>query len=128
MDNLYDFIRDRISKLRRRNSNCIGTALYLIGETDSDKYLSRGESKKLISNMERAKKPELGHLVLWTSDGIPFHAGVILMDNPFYIVHRNEKNGLLTKEKLDTFTDYIFKNTRLKPTYRIPNKLLEMGK
>jgi hypothetical protein len=128
MDNIYDFIRDRIPKLRARNSNCVGTALYLIGETDSDKYLSRKESRKLISKMERAIKPELGYLALWASDGVPFHAGVILMDNPFYIVHRNEKNGLLTKERLDTFSDYIFKNVGLKPIYRVPNKLSEETK
>jgi hypothetical protein len=128
MDDFSEFIKNRSSQVPRNNSNCVGTALYLVGETDSDKSLSRNDSKKIISKMKRAVKPELGYLALWESDGIPFHAGVILMDNPFYIVHRNEVNGLLTKEKLDTFGDYIFKKMRLKPAYRIPHKLLEMDK
>ncbi|MCX6750883.1 MAG: hypothetical protein NTZ83_05475 [Candidatus Pacearchaeota archaeon] len=125
MDNFSEFIRNRTSKVSKNNSNCIGTALYLAGETDSDKYLSRASSKRVINNMERAIKPEIGYLVLWESDGIPIHSGVILMDNPFRIVYRDKKRKLLIQDSLDKFSDYLFKHFKVKPTYRIPNKLIK---
>lgn len=128
MEDFYEFMKERILKMERRNSNCIGTALYIVGEKDSDNYLSRDESKKMLSKMKFSAKPELGYLVLWASGGIPYHAGTIFMENPFYIVHRSEKNGFLAKESLETFNEYMFKTTGLKPTYRIPNKLLEVTK
>jgi len=125
MEDFYKSMKERILQMDRRNGNCVGVALYIIGEPNSNKeiYLSRDESKKIISKMERTLKPELGYLVLWASGGIPFHAGVIFMEDPFYIIHRNKKNGLLTRESLETFSDYMLKNTGLKPVYRIPTKL-----
>lgn len=125
MEDFYESIKEKISKMERRNSNCVGAALYIIEEINSDKevYLSRDDSRKVISKMERTLKPELGCLVLWASGGIPFHAGVVFMEDPFYILHRSKKNGLLTRESLETFEDYMFKNTGLKPVYKIPTKL-----
>jgi hypothetical protein len=123
-----EFMKKRISHTERRKGNCIGTALYIVGEKDSDNYLSRDESRKMLSKMKFASKPELGYLVLWASGGIPYHAGTIFMENPFYIVHRSEKNGLLTKEALETFNEYMLKTIGLKPNYKIPNKLLEETK
>lgn len=125
MENFYEFVKRRISQAERRKGNCFGAAIHIVGEDASDEeiYLSREESKKIFSKMKRAIKPELGYLVTWESQGIPFHAGVINMENPFYIVHRNKRDGLLTMVSLATFSDYILKNTGLKPTYRIPSKL-----
>jgi hypothetical protein len=128
MENFYEFIKDRVSKASKDNSNCVGTALYLLGESDSDEYLSREESKKIISKMKRAIKPELGYLVLWESSGILIHSGVILMENPFYIIYRNKKNNLLMQDSLSGFNDYLFKHFKVKPTYRIPSKFLEKTK
>jgi hypothetical protein len=126
-NNFTEFMKERVLQAERRKGNCFGAALYITGESDSDKeiYLSRDESKKIISKMQRAVKPELGYLVTWESYGIPFHAGVIDMKDPFYIVHRGKKNGLLTRESLEAFSAYMLKNMKLKPTYRIPSKLLE---
>jgi len=125
MEDFYKSMKERILQTERREGNCVGVALYIIGELNSDKeiYLSRDESKKIISKMKRTLKPELGYLTLWASGGIPFHAGVVFMKDPFYIIHRNKKNGLLIRESLETFSDYMFKNTGLKPVYRIPTKL-----
>lgn len=128
MDNFYEFIRDRVSKASKDRSNCVGTALYLSGESDSDIYLSRADSKKIICKMKRALKPELGYLVLWESVGIPIHAGVIVMDNPFHVVYRNKKNNLIIQDSLNSFSDYLFKHFKVRPTYRIPNKFLEETK
>ena len=119
MDKIYEFIKDRVAKASKGKSNCVGTALYLSGELDSDKYLSREDSKKIISKM----KPELGYLVLWESSGIPIHAGVILMDNPLQILYRNKTTNLLMQDSLDKFSDYLFEYFKVKPTYRIPHKL-----
>ncbi len=128
VDSFSEFMKERISQLEMSVSNCIGTALYIVGEIGSDEYLSRKEAKKLISNMKRDIGPKLGYLVLWGSGGVPFHAGIILMENPFYIVYRTKNNGFLTQSPLDDYSEYLFKNTGLKPSYRIPNKLLEIKK
>lgn len=128
MESFSEFLNKRISLVVKNKSNCVGTALYLVGEEDSDQYLSRDESRKKLSKMKRVIKPELGSLVLWESGGIPFHAGVIVMENPFYILYRDKRTELLMRESLESFSDYLFKSTGLKPTYRISNKLPDRGK
>lgn len=73
MENYYGFMKERIKNASRDGSNCIGTALYICGEIDSEAYYSRDEAKLKLSRMKNSLKPELGYLVLWQSGGVPFH-------------------------------------------------------
>lgn len=45
-------------------SNCIGTALYLVGEQPSDKYISTLDVPQL-EKLQKAETPEIGLLVAW---------------------------------------------------------------
>lgn len=125
MKGFEDFIQERISEVKDVESNCIATALYVVGERDSYSYLSREDSKKLLSKMKKSKDPKLGYLVSWESDGVPFHAGVIYRKDPFHVIHRNHKERLLVDSPLDEFNEFIFKKMRINPTYRIPNNFSE---
>jgi len=128
MENFYEFIKERIKKTKRRDSNCGGTALYLIGDLEYDIRISRDKLKMKLSRMKKSQTPEIGYIVSWEDKRGPAHAAVIYKENPFEIVHRTEANGLLTSRKLEDFNDEIFKATKLKPTYRIPYKLEEQLK
>ena len=140
MNRLYEFIKDRIFKTDKKDANSIGTALYLAGEIDSDRYVSEEESKKILSRMPRTKEPGLGYLALWEKGGELLHAGVISLENPFHITHRINKKDpfcilygpserdFLAYSDLDTISYHMLKHTRIEPTYRIPNKLLNMEK
>jgi hypothetical protein len=123
MEDFYEFIKERIKITGRRESNCIGTALYIVGEYEFDLFLKRDIAKIKFSRMKKSLTPGLGYLVSWEDDRGPFHAAVIYKENPFEIVHRTEDNEILTPKKLNEFVDFIFKNTGLKPVYRIPPKL-----
>ena len=125
MKDFSTFIEERISAVKNVESNCVATALYLVGERDSYEYLSRGDSRKLLSKMKKSKEPKLGYLVSWESEGIPFHSGVIFREEPFHVIHRNNKERLLIDSPLNEFNEFIFKNLKIEPTYRIPNKFSE---
>ena len=124
MKTIEEFIKERISQVSRNNSsNCMGTAFYLSGEEEEDRYFSREESRKKLAGMKKVKEPELGCVVSWTNNRIPYHAGVIFMENPFYVVYRNKDNGTLMQLSLEDFNSLWFKETNLKSEYRMSNKL-----
>jgi hypothetical protein len=123
MEDFYEFMKERILQMERRSSNCIGASLYITGEIPSESYFSKEDAKLKFSRLKNSIKPDLGYIALWASDGIPFHAGVISSVNPTRIVHRNEINGVLTEHSLKELIDRIYKNTHLKPVYKIPTAL-----
>jgi hypothetical protein len=126
MENFYEFMKERILKMERKKGNCVGASLYITGEIASESYFSRKDAQLKFSRLKNSYKPDLGYIALWESDGILFHAGVISNIDPLKIVHRNEINGLLTEHALDELIDRIYKNTHLKPVYKIPNMLKEI--
>ncbi len=126
MEDFESFINERKDKVSLRDSNCVGTALYLVGERDFDKYISRKDSKEIVSKMKKAREPDTGYLVLWENNGNIYHAGVVLRDKPpFHILHRTEVNSYLSDNPLEEFSEFIYSKMGIKPAYRIPNKLLE---
>lgn len=125
MEDIEKFIRDRACITSRNTSNCVGTALYLVGETDNEEYISRKNSRKILNNMKISIKPELGYVASWESDGTPIHAGVIYMENPFYVVYKDKEINHLVRVSLEDFNALWTKKTNLKPIYRIPNKLFD---
>lgn len=126
MEDFESFISQRKDKLNLRDSNCVGTALYLVGERDIDVYLSRKNAKEIVSKMKRAKEPNTGYLVLWENGGKIYHSGVVLRDKPpFHILHRIKVNSYLSDDPLKEFSEFIYSKMGIKPSYRIPTKLLE---
>lgn len=77
MEKFSDFMKDRSRNSVRRGSNCVGSALYLTGEIDSEIYYSRDKAKIKLSRLKNSFDPKIGHIALWQQEGIPFHAGVI---------------------------------------------------
>lgn len=122
MEDVRDFIKERTTSAVRRGSNCIGSALYLVGEIEHESYYSREKGKIKLSRMKNSLRPELGYIALWQSGGELFHAGVIFEENPFKIVHREESNGLLVQADLGEFAAKLKKFTGLTPVYKIPSK------
>jgi hypothetical protein len=125
MESFYEFMKERIKKTERRESNCGGTSLYIVGDSDIDIRASRNLLKLKLSRMKKSATPGLGYVVSWEENREPFHVAVIYKENPFEIVHRTEANGLLTSRNLEEFNKFMFKATNLKPVYRIPHKLEE---
>lgn len=126
MEDFEKFIMNRKDNVNLKDSNCVGTALYLVGETESDKYLSRKDSKVLLSKLKKVKEPKAGYLAVWESEGFVIHTGVILRDKPpFHILHRTEKNFYLADNSLEEFSNLIYSKMSIKPIYRVPSKLLK---
>ena len=128
MENFYDLIKLRKSNLLEINSNCTGTALYLVGEVDFDKSLSRLESREFFLKMKNSIHPEIGYVVNWHLNSQPIHAGVIFEENPFMVLHRNgsEINGgaRLNLSSLEDLNE-SYKKIGVTPAYKIPKRYLE---
>lgn len=97
-----------------RQSNCIGTALYLVGLQDQDDFVLTHEAQRYLSNLSRLVEPVEGCLVAWLNNdnsdheviSIP-HMGVITLERPPCITHRDGRDGLvLVNESLARLTKY----------------------
>lgn len=98
-----------------RQSNCIGTALYLVGLQDLDSHLSTFQvDREYLSGLSRLVEPIEGCLVAWLNNdnsdhriiSVP-HMGVITIEHPPCITHRDGANGpVLVNESLARLTKY----------------------
>jgi len=120
MEKIEKFIRERASKTKRKNSNCVGTALYLVGESDTDKYLDRYTSRDVLLNFRKSFCPQKGYFVCWMDGTNPFHVGVVLETNPLTILHRDGCDGYLKSDSFDEL-NLRFKNIPVEIVYKIPN-------
>jgi len=75
---------DRISNLEIWGSNCMGTALYVAGMKDTDKYTTYDEFDEAITDLSKTETPKVGDLVVKRQKRIKpfghsnaFHAGVV---------------------------------------------------
>ena len=116
---------------RRRNlkddfSNCISTALYLVGETDNDSHIEYPD--KYIQKLKKTDNPSLGCLIDW-EDIISgtYHMAVIVKENPLMLSTRNGSGENFIKNQLFSETDSIYKETiwryKEKNNFYIPSKL-----
>lgn len=82
-DRLFDAIENQTP------TNCIGTALFLTGIVDKDKYLdSDGVKREILPNLKRLEQPEEGAIVTWENDTSVIHMGVVVSINPLLLTHR----------------------------------------
>jgi len=130
MENKKDFYSN-LNHNRRKNvqgegifSNCIGTALYLVGEKEKDEYLWKGR-QKILRKLIPANSPELGYLVSWEHKGKTFHLGVVVNKTPLKIAERDGAKGKFNPSK--SFTQitegYFFWEEGDEVKYYIPSKL-----
>ena len=99
--------KDIFVRILRRDVNCAGTTLYLIGAAENDKYV---ESKTLhlnyLSKLTITTQPAIGCIVAWTGkyqhSGSLFvpvdyintrHIGVITTLDPIKVTHRDGIKG-----------------------------------
>ena len=89
----YNWMNNRIDGLKQLGgfggSNCIGTAFYIVGEFDTDKYIYSAEHEKILNNLTRKDSPEEGFLIGWHKDGETSHLGVITRIEPLLVTNRH---------------------------------------
>ncbi len=97
-------VRDRIKlcKLARR-SNCIGTALYVVGEQGEDEFLYRGAYDSYLKKLEVLHSPVKGCLVAWQdpmSDiKAVYHMGIVITTDPILVTHRVGTEGVVIEKQ-----------------------------
>jgi len=120
----YKCIIDKRKIVKEKVSNCIGTALYLVGEIKKDKFIWEGR-EEIFNKLIKSKKPKLGYLVAWDNNSFDLaHAAVITGLNPLTIASREgEKGEFLTQYQIegDKLCVKNHKFTEIK--YFIPSKL-----
>lgn len=76
-----------------RRSNCIGTALYLVGEKEKDEFESIWNVPEL-THLKISKTPILGCLIAWQTYSRTRHLGVVTSITPLLITHREGNSDL----------------------------------
>jgi hypothetical protein len=120
----YNLVENRIKTIKQGVSNCIGTALYIVGEEEYDEGKNIGR-EEYFSNLNFSKIPRKGCLVVWAEkDKGPFHAGVITDDSPeLKISAREENNGLFFKDLSFEKENNSWSGKDVKTIFYIPSKL-----
>jgi hypothetical protein len=108
-------------KLNRENVNCLGTAAYLVGIIEEDRFLSGGYfGLDYLRNLKKVDNPQYGDLIVFRScfDGVSkiAHAGVLVNVNPLKMTHRSGINeGIVENENLE---DSLYNNFSTLEFYR----------
>lgn len=120
-------VSTRIDRCERINeSNCIGTALFLVGMQDRD--VSRSIKKvynEELRRLRRLEEPEIGSLVGWleTYSGrviVEHMAGVISVD-PLLVAHRIKACGpFYTAVSFSIPDEYYNSNKKSKVKFYLP--------
>ncbi|MEK6926780.1 MAG: hypothetical protein AABW50_05890 [Nanoarchaeota archaeon] len=86
------FIRERLDKVQEKGvSNCVGTARYLLGLQEEDKYSDDLSLREAGYN--NVAKPSLNDLVIWFQENEYFfwsdyHVGIITKETPLSATFR----------------------------------------
>ena len=77
------------AKLNAKGSNCLGTALYLIGVRNIDEHVTYSEFPSYIAQLTKVTTiPEVGDLMAFGDKNGYFHAGIMLDPTKRVICHR----------------------------------------
>ncbi len=112
-----EYIKNKARTTNRRDSNCIGTAFYLVGEQDKDVALGREKALEIISGLEDCGFPEQGNIVYWKYNNYFIHAGVVFDKEKMTMIHRREKKGLLELCSIEELNKYFGQ-----AKYKIPRR------
>jgi hypothetical protein len=76
-------------------ANCIGTALYIIGELGEDKYITpySGVKELYLKNLEPIQTPSEYCLIVWACTDCIEHMGVVTGINPILVTNREHADG-----------------------------------
>ncbi|MEA3414182.1 MAG: hypothetical protein U9Q99_01510 [Nanoarchaeota archaeon] len=90
-ERFYKLMEERKEIVKKNyDSNCIGTAFYLIGEQEEDNSeLSRENIESKINKMKKLEFPQKGALLKMSSEGKVQHLAVISNLFPFRVYSRN---------------------------------------
>ncbi len=124
----HEFIMKKIEDLEKKGvSNCIGTALYLVGEIPNDVCLDEGEYERILDEMTNIDFPLQGSLIGWLDkkDKDLYYMGVVTSEVPFLITNRRGINGKVVFnepfKKVDK--DYSIYSKKREIKYFVPKKL-----
>lgn len=126
----YKFITERVSKVVDKNSNNLGTALFIAGEIDVDKSLISTEAYNFIGRLPKSNIPKIGYLAGWKSSNNSLKLGVVLGktkvggEEDFVIGHRIGRNGVFRKQTLQDLSR-LCKQDGKSILYHIPKKFEE---
>lgn len=92
-----------------RKTNCIGTALYVLGAIDEDSFVGAGEQRwesgivdTFLREWAKVKTPHLGNVLVIRSPERIEHMGIIVEDDPTKVYNRLGINGVIApQESLD---------------------------
>ena len=114
-------------------SNCIGTALFLVGEQLTDDFVYgtifylNMDHTDYIESMEEVSEPKTGCLVAWENIGRNIiHLGVIVNENPVLVAHRDGSKGQFHKNMPLERVNEIYDCGNERIRYFIPPKLKEV--
>ncbi len=124
LEEYYLFMDKRIDSLEHGTSNCIGTALYIVGEQDFDDPERIIKSNK-FENLNQISYPLKGCIVAWKEGNqSPLHAGVITEDNPKHrFIAREYNNGPYFKNLDLEEENKSWEEEGTKMVFYIPSKL-----
>ena len=104
-----DWIDNRITNLVNSGiSNCTGTALYIVGELDEDRYIHKNEHTNILSKLLRKEYPDIGFLIGWWDGDSIYHLGVITNENPLLITNRRGHIGSIKRNESFEETNKIY--------------------
>jgi hypothetical protein len=112
-------MRGRIGNLPHYNRFNLATALYLIGEVNSENSLHNSNAKKAIRKLGEVAEPEVGYLAVLDGGKESFRVATITDENPLSVTYRNDKN-LIEKMSLKKFLNL---GEKVKVQYKIPSAL-----
>ena len=124
----YSSVSNNRRRVRDGDSNCIGTELYLVGETKEDRYIWDGRNE-FFDKLKQSESPDLGYLVTWGDIHRNIaHAAVITSLNPLTVATRNGKGAKFTYKQniADTNKIYAEEHKLSDIKYFIPSKLQQI--
>lgn len=88
-------LEERLKLVRNtKRSNCIGTALFLVGLYEEDRFLSpKAAYERYLSNLEELDLPEIGCLVSFGKTFKVAHLGVVTSLEPLKVTEREWTEG-----------------------------------
>ena len=96
------------AKLNRNDSNCLGTALYLIGACDVDEEVTYSEFPSHLTQLTKVTtNSEVGDLMAFGDKKGYFHAGVILDPIKKIICHRRDIGEGVFEDPIETLGDIM---------------------
>jgi len=92
-----------------RKTNCIGTALYILGAIGEDSFVGAGEQRwesgivdTFLKQYVKVETPHVGNVLVIRSRRLIEHMGIIVEDNPTKVYNRLGVNGVIApQESLD---------------------------